>query len=44
MLMLANGADVNATDDEGRTVLHEAIQRHPRDPLVEILGQHGAKA
>jgi ankyrin repeat protein len=41
-LLLTGGADVNASDHQGCTVLHEATRRYPRDPLAELLRQHGA--
>ena len=40
---LAKGADATATDNEGRTLLHEAARRNPRDPLAELLRKHGAR-
>lgn len=41
-LLLANGADVDITDDRGRLVLHTAAH-HGFEDIVELLLQHGAK-
>jgi ankyrin repeat protein len=43
VLLVTSGANVNATDKQGRTVLQQAAQRNPRDPLAELLRQHGAR-
>jgi ankyrin repeat protein len=43
VLLVSNGAKVNVADKKGRTVLQQAAQRNPRDPLAELLRQHGAK-
>ena len=39
-LLLANHADVNATDKDGRTPLHYAEKRHHED-VAALLRQHG---
>jgi ankyrin repeat protein len=43
VLLLTSGANVNAKDKQGRTVLDQAARRNPRDPLAELLRQHGAR-
>ena len=40
-LLIANGADVNARDNDGKTVLDYKMLHHPH--LVELLREHGAK-
>jgi ankyrin repeat protein len=41
--LLTSGANVNATDEQGRTVLHEAARHNLRAPLAELLRKHGAR-
>lgn len=41
-LLLANGADVNATNGDGETALHGAAQRGA-DRIVQFLAEHGAR-
>lgn len=41
-LLLEHDAHVNATDDKGQTVLHEALRQHAEPALVELLLEHDA--